>query len=307
MNINLPEFGPLLDNQSTYITFSKALVDMDNAISRNEKWYFSNAVGINIPNWQLGKFFTSLVPIGITAQNPNIVMPKLFQYYMENILRYAPINDHSTELAFWKTLEYLGMSINEMQQSVVFSNKIALSNFITTENNNGWSEIVVQIPNRSAILIPKWKVVSDFPNIIQSTNTDNAIYDNGDKQYLFDSKHVLDFNNFTYDTESVSQFSFNVLLLFYTDASGVEKLHGINFIQPFENKVLYYELPRLTQKTNVVSNVGYQFKFNMKSCNNEATRLQVYELQEHTHWNIFGETLGRLDSFLELKMRQKQI
>lgn len=306
--MNLPDLAPLNSTQSTYITFTKALVDMDAAISNKREWYFSRAVAINLPNWQSGSFFTDLTSIGITSLHPGTIIPKVIQYYMENILRFdISLNQRITELAFWKALKYMGLSSTDISNLVTFSNTINISNFINTDNNNGWSEIVVQVPNRSAILVPKW-MQSPIPTIIQGEGTDTALYDNGDRQYLFgtDDMYVLDFDNFTYDTVQESSFNFNALLLYYND-NGIDKLHGINFILPPENKVMYYELPRLEQKTNVVSSIGYQFKFNMKSCNNEATRLQVYELQEHSHWNVFSDTLGKLNSFLELKMREGSI
>ena len=38
--MNLPEFNKLQENQSTYITFSKALLDYDYAINNSKEYYF---------------------------------------------------------------------------------------------------------------------------------------------------------------------------------------------------------------------------------------------------------------------------
>ena len=122
-----------------------------------------------------------------------------------------------------------------------------------------------------------------------------------------EDKKVIDFDNLTYDDVDTAGFDFNTLLLFYRDASGVDKLHGIEFIYPYENRLTYWDTTTFHQKTNDIRSIGYQFKFNMKTCTNDATRLLVYELQENSHWNTFAETLGKLNSFLENKMRSDAI
>ena len=85
--MNLPIFHPLLQNQSTYITFSKALLDFDNAIANEKEYYFSKMVAINLPDYKNPDFFIDLNSVDITTDNPNTTLPKGMQYYMENIIR----------------------------------------------------------------------------------------------------------------------------------------------------------------------------------------------------------------------------
>ena len=66
----------------------------------------------------------------------------------------------------------------------------------------------------------------------------------------------------------------------------------------------YWNTTIFTQLTNIVQTLGYQFKFNIKTCNNDASQLLVYEQQDQSFYNNFGETLGKLNSFLEIKMRE---
>jgi hypothetical protein len=241
--------------------------------------------------------------------SPNIVLPKMIQYYMENIIRQDSIGINDTqieevvELSFWKMLEQMNIT---REAKVTFINSIASSNFVKTENNNGWNEIVGQIPNKCKSLTPAWKVIDTVKDIVICTNIDDCMFDNGNKEFLFDdiNKQVLDFDNCVFDDVEQTQFDFNVLLLFYTDETGINKLHGINFIYPFEEKVTYWDMIKFTQKTNVNNTIGYQFKFNQKSCNNEATQIAVYAQDDHTHWNTFSQTIGKLNSFLEIKMRE---
>lgn len=379
--MNLPILYPLNNDRSTYITFSKSLLDFDKAISEGTKCHFSKMVALNLPYWENPEFYKHISPIGddIFIDTPNNNFPKVIQYYMENIIRQSisingEIIDEITELAFWKTLNYMGLSETDYKNTVTFINEIAISNFITTENNNGWNEIICQIPNKCKILTPIWKNVSNIKDTVSCIDTDTCLYDdNGNKQFSFiNKKSVIDFDNCLFDensniignittnstvitninltsingtfigkkitgkgiqantkilnvdlvnntilldkvaTDTIMnnllniEFDFNVLLLYYTDSTGKQKLHGINFIYPFVDKVSSWQLPIFTQKTNNYQTLGYQFKFNQKSCNNEATQLAIFELQEHTHWQTFSNTLAKLDSFLEIKMREQQ-
>ena len=299
--MNLPIISALQNDQSTYIAFSKSYVDYDRAIANGTPYYFSKMVALNLPLWQHPEFFIDLSVAGETSTNPNIVLPKAIQYYMENIIRNV---DHPqvTEIAFYKLLNKCGLSYAQIQSAITFVNSIFTSNFVTIENNNGWGEIILQIPNKSKKLNKVFVDVVNLPDIVESTDID-GMFDNGNKQFLFDNKQVIDFSALTYDEVVSSSFQFNALLVFYTDDSGKEKLHGINFIHPFENKVTYFDLETFTQKTNDARSIGYQFKLNMKTCNNEASQLLIYELQEHSHWNTFGQTLGLMNSFLQKQMR----
>lgn len=311
--MNLPVLSQLRDDLSTYITFTKSLTDYDSAIANNTVCYFSKVVALNLPNWSAGSFYKNLSSVDVTSDNPNICMPKMIQYYMENIMRQSITNGEDSvpeiaELAFWKMLNALGMSNEQVRDSVTFVNSVATSNFVEISNNQGWGEIVCQIPNSCNTLVKAWKTLDTVASIVQSDDDDTALYDNGDKQFLFDDefKQVFDFDSISYKSSEEGSFDFNCLLLFYVDADGVNKLHGINFIYPYENKVSYWDLEKFTQKTNTIQTVGYQFKFIQKTCNNEATQLYVEELQQNTHWNVFAETVGKLNTFLDLKIKESE-
>lgn len=299
--MNLPIINPLQNDQSTYIAFSKGYVDYDRSIANGTPYYFSKMVALNLPVWQNPQFFIDLNPIGEVSTNPNTVLPKAIQHYMENIIRNV---DHPqvAEIAFYKLLNKCGLTYNQIQSAITFVNSIFTSNFVTIENNNGWGEIILQIPNKSKKLNKVFVDAANLPDVVESSDID-GMFDNGNKQFLFTNKQIIDFSNITYDETTQSSFDFNVLLVFYTDDSGKEKLHGINFIHPFENKVTYFDLETFTQKTNDARSIGYQFKLNMKTCNNEASQLLIYELQEHSHWNTFSQTLGLMNSFLQKQLR----
>lgn len=310
--MNLPIINKLRDTQSTYITFSKSGLDFDKATANNEACYFTKMVALNLPEWANGSFFIDASIMGITNQDPNLTIPKMIQFYLENILRQdISINSNPVqevaELAFWKMLNRMGLNKATFQSTVTFFNKIAISNFFQTETNNGWAELVGQIPNKCQALTLAWRDVANVQDIIIcDDNEQQIVYDSQEtKEYNFTNlKSVIDFENSTFSDVTVEDFSFNCLLLFYKDASGIEKLHGINFIYPFANKVTSWQLPEFTQKTNTVSTIGYQFKFNQKTVNNTPSAIAVYELQENSHFNIFAETLQKLNSFLEYQMQQ---
>lgn len=303
--MNLPILNPLNAEESTYITLSKSMLDLDRALAFGTPYVFSSMIALNIPNWVQPDFFVDLNEVGITATNPNIVFPKLIQYYTENIMRQDVDNTRIAEIAFWKSLNKCGVSYDAIKQMIVFVNKITTVNFIMSENNNGWGEILCQIPNKCSVVTPSY-IQTELSDVIQSTDED-GLFDNGNKQFVFTdngAKDVFDFDHIAYDTETKSKFDFNILLLFYRDSDGVDKLHGINFIFPFENKVTYFESPRLSQKTNDARSVGYQFIFNAKTCNNEASQTLVYEQNGQSFYNTFGETLGKLNTFLEVAMKK---
>lgn len=312
--MNLPELGQLRNDESTYIAFTKGLLDLDYAISNKTPYYFSKVVALNLPVWKNPDFFIDLDSVGEVSTNPNIVIPKTIQYYMENIIRQVIIEEGNdglieeiVELAFYKMLNKMGLSRDQINETITFTNDIVTSNFINTESNNGWGEIICQIPNRCRTFNLVNRTVENVKSIVATDDDDTALYDNGYNQILFDDdfKSVIDFNNSTFDDVTEASFDFNCLLLFYRDQSGIHKLHGINFIYPFENKVTYWDQQTFTQKTNVTRNIGYQFIFNLKTCNNEASLVEIYNQNEHAMWwNGFEKTLSGLNSFLENKMRE---
>lgn len=311
--MKLPIFNPLLSDQSTYITFSKSLLDLDRATNNETGYIFTKLVALNLPDFKEPDFFIDLSEVDILTDNPNTVFPKGLQYYMENIIRQSVPTENIVELAFWKFLNKCGLSYDDIQSKITFINKISTSNFIYAENNNGWSEIVGVIPNKCDLLTTAFKTISEVPDIVTSDedNNQDGIFDNGNKEFLFTdpkAKQVIDFDNILLDQVEENSFDFNVLLVFYTDIDGIDKLHGINFINNFTNKITHFELPKFTQKTNDARSVGYQFKMNMKTCNNEASLILIQDYNsDGTHWNSYFETLTKFGTFLEKEMTKGQI
>lgn len=309
--MNLPEFNTLLDNQSTYITFSKALLDYDIAINNKTEYYFSKMVALNLPSYKNPDFYIDLSSIGISQDNikgPNYMIPKGFQYYMENIIRQVTNTEYITELAFYKFLNKCGLSYDDIQKSIVFINGINTENFTYVENNNGWGEIVMQIPNNSKSLNKAFKSVDINDLIIADINNGNGtglFDDTNEKSFVFNNdpkaKDVIDFDNITYNETENTSFDFNVLLVFYKDKDGIEKLHGINFINNFENKITEWILPKYTQKTNDARSIGYIFKLNIKTVNNEASLIMIEEQNSGpAHWETYFTTINKFNEFLEL-------
>lgn len=305
--MNLPIFNELLPNQSNYINFSKSLSDLDYAIKEDKPYHLSKFVALNIPNYLSGKFFINLNPI-FNSTNPNMLIAKAFQYYTENIIRQSINCPEIVEIAFWKTLKRFGMTTQEIKNSVVFMNEIVHSAFYRYENNNGWSEVVCKIPNKCGDLATAWKAVSTLPagnSYAGEYLTDKSFFDdNAQKNFDFTQfNEKIDFNasKVTY-SDAITEFDFNLLLLFYTDHEGVEKLHGVNFINPFANKVTHFELHRYNQKTNDYKNIGYQFKFNMKTVNNEASRVLIETNQNNfnsdSFWAAFEKNISGLNETL---------
>ena len=326
--MNLPILNELSENESTYITFSKALLDLDEANTNGTEFYFSKIVAMELPEWDAKYFYKNLIiadnTIGGNEHNPNVIIPKMIQHYMENIIR-QPLNafrptgkenepiHEITELAFYKMLNSMGMSKKDIQTRITFCNDIVTSNFTKIENNNGWGEIICQIPNKCRIFKPKFREISDIKDIIScndpiaSDKEQIPIYDEKETYLMDDWKSVLDIQNSSFDDTIKSSFKFNILLLFYRDKAGIDKLHGINFIFPFvlEKDTSSWKQTTFTQETNVVRSIGYQFIFNLKTCNNEASLIKVYESNEAKNWwNDWGKSLSSLNSFLELKMRE---
>lgn len=310
--MNLPILSELKNDESTYITFSRAYVDMDDAIANGTEYYYSKVVALNIPKWERNgsqnSIFTDELKniLGVVSESPNFIFPKILQYYTENILRQKTEFLEITEMAFWKTLQYMGLE--NPQDTVVFMNDVINSNFIRTENNNGWNSVICQIPNFCQKLEKVSVKTVEGSVIVETDDKDIALYDSEYKNFSFSTmreRTILDFPNFVFNNKEKSSFDFNTLLLFYRDKHGIDKLHGINFIYPFENKVTFWEQPKLTQKTNQANSVGYQFIFNMKTCNNQASINQVQLQNENLMWwNGFEETMSSLNGFLENQLKR---
>jgi len=301
--MNLPIFNELLSNQSNYINFSKSLSDLDFSIKNDNAYHLSKFVVLDLPNYVTDGFFINLEPI-VSSTNPNFLISKAFQYYTENIIRQSIDTNEITEVAFWKTLQRFGMSVDEIKDSVVFMNDIVHSSFYRYQNNNGWSEVLCKIPNNCGNLNTVWKTVDSLPTTFPGEFLDDESFfdDNANKEFdftLFNEK--IDFDNSTITSgDENKDFKFNLVLLFYKDADGVEKLHGVNFINPFVNRNTHFELPRFEQRTNDFKNIGYQFKFNLKTVNNAESRVLIenQNFQTDSFWAAFEENLSGLNSLL---------
>lgn len=306
----LPVFNKLESNQSTYITFSRALLDLDIAIVNDSEYYFSKMVAFNLPEYKVNGFSVPLKDIqdmSLDPKNidgPNLFIPQILANYVENIIRNSD-NPNISELALYKMLNKCGLSFEEIKERTVFVNQINTENFTKTEYNNGWGEIVMQIPNDSRKVNIPYKNV-DIPNIILAdvaNDNDTGIFDAGlEKQFDFSTiRQVIDFDNITYDENTLSEFDFNCILVFYKDRDGVDKLHGINFVNNYINNKTEFILPKYTQRNNDGRSVGYLFKMNVKTCNNPASILQIQKINNSDagHWSTYFTTLNKFNEFLE--------
>ena len=76
--MNLPIFHPLLTDQSSYLCFSKSLLDFDKATNFGTKYYFSKLVALNLPDYKNPDFYIDLDSVGVLTDNPNTVIPNFF-------------------------------------------------------------------------------------------------------------------------------------------------------------------------------------------------------------------------------------
>lgn len=311
--VNLPILESLKSNESTYITFSKALLDLDKSVSLKSEYYFSKMVAIKLPDWSETEFYLnpdiSLSSVGVATTNPNTALPRYIARYMENIIRQEISDPRVTEIAFWKMLQILhrkSITIDQLiRDSVKVINKVVTSDFYELKNNNGWGKVITQIPNNPdtvhfGILNPT------IPRIQSNDADDEGLYDNGDKQFDFADCSVIDFDTVRYSSNDghTEPVEFNAILLFYKDSDGIEKLHGINFITPYINKATSWILNPLTIGN---SSIGYQFIFNIKTCNNEASITKILENNEHVNWwNGFEQTFDKLNTLIDLKIRESK-
>lgn len=263
--------------------------------------------------------------------NPNYVIPKILGYYLENILRQDNTGGSGVdcqriaEVAFWKTLIYLGIPAADLSSMVQYVNKISIVSYTEIANNHGWSQIMCEIPNYCK------HFDNTNPNIWRSSgvdlsvgvadNNDACIFDAGDSfdfgvwNRSLDFEKIYDQNTNILNTD-VADMEFNTLLLFYKDSdcfdetgndNGMEKLYGIDFIMPFEKldddpMMTNYELPSFKHKTNSVQTFGYNFRFNVKSCTNNATKesVPIFIPMESSFFDLYSTVLTRLNNFLEV-------
>lgn len=315
----LPILGNLNSNESTYIALSRGMTDLDKALANDTEFYFTKIIALNLPQWRSSgnpRLYINLINNGVqvNSSDPNVCIPKTIQHYTENILKQAGMSylPEAAEIAFWKTLNKLGMTQTEIQESIKFANDVVVSNFVEAEGNNGWNEVVGMIPSKCGQLVVRMKQLTNVLSVLATNDTDQSVeqigmYDDASsKIYTFDEefKQVIDFNNLQY-VDKLGSFDFNTILLFYKDIDGVDKLHGINFLHPYVNYGTYWQQQLLTQKTGKQSYIGYQFLFNMKTCCNVASVQHVFSNNEALMWwNGFEQTMSSLNTFLEKKLRQ---
>lgn len=326
--MNLPELADIytLHKRSSYYTFSRANKDFDKATTNKTKYHFSKFVLLNLPDWNDSSMYfkfrksTSTIDPGdllnyyenagdfpelesIYYVNPNMVIPRLIRYYMENIIREEQITDpRIAEIAFFKLLEY--MNVSDPLSVIKYIGDISTSFFNELSPNLGYMEIVCSLPN----ICPLFKDAAFETKTLSlgaatAYNT-HALYDS-QNPFNFDlsSCKNIDFTKGVYDDITKSTFDFNAILLYYIDEDNIKKLHGINFITPFQLSAGNYTLDKLSHQTNVAQTFGYNFIFNMKSNCNNATREEIFMMNDGTFWRIFDDTLGKLNSFLEKEIR----
>lgn len=352
--------------RSVFYTFSKALKDLDYCNSNDKPFYMSSFVVLKLPKWEvenegstiLRKFYyryrkSSSTPngdIGFCSSqftqsieeeldedtsldknyvNPNYVIPRIFGYYLENILRQENTGGSSVdcqriaEVSFWKTLKYLG--INDISSCIQYVNKISTVSYTEIANNHGWTQIMCEIPNLCKHFdntnLNIWGPSGVDLSVGVADNEDACIFDSGNSfdfsvwNRCLNFVNIYDENSNILDSSTVADMNFNAILLFYKDAdcydengddNGMEKLYGINFIMPFEkvdnSPLPSYELPSFKHKTNEVQTFGYNFRFNIKSCTNDATKESVPILvpAESSFFDLYSEVLTKLNSFLEV-------
>lgn len=302
--MNLPIFNQLQSDQSNYINFSKSLTDLDYAISQGTEYYLSKFVALKLPEYRVGDLFIEMPEI-TSSVNPNYLISKAFQYYTENIIRQQIDCPEIAEIAFWKTLKKFGLTNQKIKDSVVFVNNIVNSAFHRTENNDGWSEIMAIIPNNCDKLTPAWKNIYSVPttgDYVGDFLDDTSYFDNmANKSFDFGQfNQVIDFDNCIFEPGVETEFDFNLILLYYKDKDGVEKLHGVNFINPFANVATHFELYNYNQKTGDYKNIGYSFKFNLKTTNNEATTqiIETLNLDTQSFWQSFNDQIGKMSEII---------
>lgn len=315
-NFHLPKLGALKEKESTYITFSKALTDLDKAHANHQPYYFTKMVLLNLPDWQEGQFYLSrelpLTNVDKSTDNPNVAIPLYIQHYMENICRQQIDSPHVTEIAFWQMMDKLGFRYSQYDtpSKAPYVCDVIHSDFYKLESNVGWARIIGQIPAHISFKTIQEKQISlsqrrILTNDFEDVEDNRGLYDTGLNEIVLNNPMILDLDNIQdYNSygSSNEEAQFNVILMYYMDSDGVHKLHGINFINRYVNKVGYWELERLPLRTieSKQTSIGYQFLFNMKTCNNEATLTQVHSNNENLGWyHGFEQTFNYMHRLLD--------
>ena len=150
-----PLLSGIREKGSTFYTFSSAINDIDKTLlNSNYKMAPSKFVVLDLPQWKRSdtewSIFEEYENIGLPNQtDPNIIMPKLIQNYIENalILHYKyQKNDDSlqtiTESLFWKLMSRIN-AIDLKKHNEEINNSIPSSIYI--ENNDSHDNLIKYI------------------------------------------------------------------------------------------------------------------------------------------------------------------
>ena len=281
--------------------------------------------------------------------NPNKVIPRLLSTYFENMCRTevgdflnkitseSDVNIRDKErfkiftillLKFIETLfktadgkhkvDLDDTNIKESKDTIYrYIGRFMTQSFIDLSPNNGWQEVIAEIPNRAGYL----KVSNMKANLLVSYNQgemastipdkykDNSIYDTGDFKFNLDHPIYLDLRaDSLYDHDEMVDLRFNTILtFFYDEYSDCFIPHGIYFPSGWVEQGLnsgIWELPSYKFTTNTSNSFGYTFKFNTRINATENGRTMVLHNQENTFYNTFHTTLSNLNNFLVRKINQ---
>lgn len=224
-----PLLNPIREKGSTFYTFSSAINDIDKTLLNSDiKMAPSKFVCLNIPQWKRSdveySIFEEYENIGLPNQtNPNIVLPKVIQNYIENALALykAPGGSLKTlsEPLFWKLMRRMGgLSLSEngteihneipysifnetnSQETLVkYVGDVNILNHVTKDGQS-YSEVFLHIPQQAS-LVPNISWVDKGINFESNTfptepgpyytvgledhptSNTKAIYDTEDSKY----------------------------------------------------------------------------------------------------------------------------
>lgn len=178
-----PLLSKLRDKGSTFYTFSSAINDIDKTLlDSNIKMAPSKFICMNIPQWKRSdteySIFEEYENIGLPNQtDPNIVLPKVIQNYIENALalHYPHLEGNSlqtvTESIFWNMMQRMGcLTLTEDSTEIhdgvpysVFKEYEGLSSLVkyvgdvnilnhVTKDGQSYSELFLHIPQQAQFM-----------------------------------------------------------------------------------------------------------------------------------------------------------
>lgn len=279
-----PLLSKIREKGSTFYTFSSAINDIDKTLLNNNfKVAPSKFVCLNIPQWKRSSvewsIFEEYENIGLPNQtDPNIVVPKVIQNYIENglALHYNYRDEEQlqtiTESLFWKAMLRMG-GIDLLKDSEEIHNEIPYSIFKenisdhesmvkyigdvnilnhVTKDGQSYSEVFLHVPHQASLLKDiLWK---DTGFELQQ----NYIPENGGPYYTVGLEdHPLENSKAIYDTDD-NKYNFSNQLnrsgiyfdrVTYPDNNVVKEDFEFNAI------LLYYDIWSDTDKTYRATNL----------------------------------------------------